>query len=264
SGSTRPRDLPIEGRELKGVHFAMEFLTANTKSLLNSSLADGQCISAHGKDVIVIGGGDTGNDCLGTSVRHGCKSLLNFELLPKPPLERAPDNPWPQWPRVMRTDYGHEEAVGVFGEDPRRYCMLSKRFVDDGHGHVAGIETVRLAREKGEGGRPKMREIPGSEKTYPADLVFIAAGFLGPEETLIEAWDLETDERSNVKAEYGKYATSARGVFAAGDCRRGQSLVVWAIAEGRGAARAVDQYLMGHSDLPAPDAAPTELMSSAG
>jgi glutamate synthase (NADPH/NADH) small chain len=253
TGATRPRDLPIPGRELSGVHFAMEFLLKNTKSLMDSKLEDGQYISAKGKRVIVIGGGDTGTDCIGTSIRHGASSVINFELLPKPPVERAPDNPWPEWPVIFRVDYGHQEAAAKFGKDPREYCVLSKRFIDDGKGRVAGVETVRVEWNKDANGKWQMTEVPGSGAVFEADLIFLAMGFLGPEDTLAEKLGLERDARSNFMAEYGKYATSTEGVFAAGDCRRGQSLVVWGIAEGRGAARAADTYLMGHSDLPAPD-----------
>ena len=251
TGATKPRDLPIPGRELRGIHFAMEFLLKNTKSLLDDDSAFR--ISAKDKRVVVIGGGDTGTDCIGTSLRHGCASLVNFELLPKPPDDRAPDNPWPEWPVIFRVDYGHQEAAAKFGKDPREFRVLSKRFIDDGNGGVAGIETVRVEWQKDADGKWQMTEIPGSEETFDADLVFLAMGFLGPEDTLAEKLGLERDPRSNFKAEYGKYATSIEGVFAAGDCRRGQSLVVWGIAEGRGAARAVDAYLMGSSDLPAPD-----------
>ncbi|MBW2509390.1 MAG: glutamate synthase subunit beta [Deltaproteobacteria bacterium] len=252
-GATRPRDLPIPGRDLEGIHFAMEFLLKNTKSLMDSRLGDGQYISAKGKRVIVIGGGDTGTDCIGTSIRHGCTSLVNFELLPRPPAERAPDNPWPEWPVIFRVDYGHQEAEAKFGKDPREYRVLTKRFLDDGHGHVAGVETVRVEWNRDDEGKWQMSEVPGSEEIFEADMVFLAMGFLGPEDTLAEQLGLERDARSNFKAEYGKYATSTEGVFAAGDCRRGQSLVVWGIAEGRGVARAVDTFLMGSSDLPAPD-----------
>jgi glutamate synthase (NADPH/NADH) small chain len=252
-GATRPRDLPIPGRELDGIHFAMEFLLKNTKSLMDSKLEDGAYISAKGKHVIVIGGGDTGTDCIGTSIRHGCASLVNLELLPRPPVERAPDNPWPEWPVIFRVDYGHQEVAAKFGKDPREYCVLSKRFIDDGSGNVAGIETVRVEWNRDAEGKWQMSEVPGSEEIFEADLVFLAMGFLGPEDTLAEQLGLERDARSNFKAEYGKYATSTKGVFAAGDCRRGQSLVVWGIAEGRGAARAVDAFLMGRSDLDAPD-----------
>ena len=257
-GATVPRDLKIPGRELKGIHFAMEFLHRNTRSLMDSNLSDGQFISAKDKHVVVIGGGDTGNDCLGTSLRHGCASLVNFELLDKPPVNRGADNPWPTWPRILRTDYGHQEAAAVFGHDPRRFSILSKKFIDDGHGHVAGIETVRIewtpapAPAPGSGGRPAFKEIPGSEEVVKTDLVFLAMGFMGPEDTLVPQLGLATDARSNFKAEFGQYATNVPGVFAAGDCRRGQSLVVWAIAEGRGVARVIDEYLMQETSLPAP------------
>jgi glutamate synthase (NADPH/NADH) small chain len=179
--------------------------------------------------------------------------LVNFELLPRPPDERAPDNPWPEWPVIFRVDYGHQESAAKFGKDPREFRVLSKRFFDDGNGNVAGIETVRVEWSKDDAGKWQMTEVPGTEETFEADLVFLAMGFLGPEDTLAERLGLERDPHSNFKAKYGEYATSVDGVFAAGDCRRGQSLVVWGIAEGRGAARAVDTYLMGHSDLPAPD-----------
>ncbi|GAB4195295.1 MAG: glutamate synthase subunit beta [Phycisphaeraceae bacterium] len=262
-GATVPRDLPVPGRELKGIHFAMEFLHKNTKSLLDSGFEDGNYISAKDKHVIVIGGGDTGTDCIGTAIRHGCKSVINFELLPIPPVQRAPDNPWPQWPRIFRVDYGHEEAAAKFGKDPREFCVLTKEFVGDENGHVRAVRTIQVDWKKDENGRFQMSEIPGTEREFKADLVTLAMGFLGPEDTLAEKLDLERDARSNFKAEYGKFATSCEGVFAAGDCRRGQSLVVWAIAEGRGAARCIDQYLMGDSDLPAPRMY-TGQLSSAG
>jgi NAD(P)H-dependent glutamate synthase small subunit len=251
TGATKPRDLPIPGRSLRGVHFAMEFLSANTASLLDSHHADGKFISAQGKRVVVIGGGDTGCDCIGTSLRHGCSQLVNFELLDQPPEERAKDNPWPQWPRIFRSDYGHEEAAEKFGHDPRTYNILSKEFVDDGQGNVTGIKTVRVA-WKVENGKMNMTEIPGSEEIIGADLVLLAMGFLGPEQYVSELLGIETDPRSNYKAQHGPFATNIPGVFAAGDCRRGQSLVVWAINEGRGAARAIDIFLRGHSSLPAP------------
>jgi len=248
-GATKPRDLPIAGRQLQGVHFAMDFLLKSTKSFLDSEFKDGQYISAQDKDVIVIGGGDTGTDCIGTSLRHGCKSLVNFELLDRPPDERAPDNPWPLWPRIYRVEYGHGESATKFGKDPREFSILSKEFIED-NGKVAGIRTVRVKWSKSEDGRFEMQEIPGSEEEWKADLVFLAMGFLGPEETLIPQLGLETDPRSNFKAEFDQYATSVEGVFAAGDCRRGQSLIVWAIREGRDAAREIDRYLMGRTMLP--------------
>ncbi|MCC6680786.1 MAG: glutamate synthase subunit beta [Phycisphaeraceae bacterium] len=263
-GATKPRDLPVPGRELAGIHFAMDFLTANTKSLVESNLEDGNYISAKDKDVIVIGGGDTGADCIGTSLRHGCKSMVNFELLERPPAGRAPDNPWPTWPRIYRTDYAHAESAARFGEDPRKFAIVTKRFIDDGHGRVAGVETANIRWKTGPDGRSSFEEIPGTAKTWPAQLITLALGFLGPEETLVPQLGLETDPRSNFKAEYGDYATSIDGVFAAGDCRRGQSLVVWAIAEGRGAAHTIDRYLMGQSTLPAPDLRRASLISSAG
>jgi glutamate synthase (NADPH/NADH) small chain len=252
TGATNPRDLPIPGRELKGIHFAMDFLRANTKSLLDSSLANGQYISAKNKRVVVIGGGDTGTDCIATSLRHGCTQLVNFELMDRPPEDRSGDNPWPQWPRIFRVDYGHEEAAEKFGKDPREYCLLSKRFLDDGQGNVVGIEAVKVQWAKDQSGRLTMEEVAGSEHVVDADLVLLAMGFLGPEQYIAQALGIEVDSRSNYAAQHGPFATSIEGLFAAGDCRRGQSLVVWAINEGRGAARAIDVYLQGSSILPAP------------
>lgn len=248
-GATKPRDLPIEGRELSGVHFAMEFLHANTKSLLDSNLQDGKYISAEGKKIVVIGGGDTGTDCIGTSIRHGCTGLVNLELLPEPPKTRAMGNPWPQWPRVFRVDYGHQEAVTKFGKDPRTYEVLTKRFIGDENGVVKGLEVVSVKWEKDDSGKFQFKEIPGSLQLIQADLVLLAMGFLGPEETIAEKLGMERDNRSNFKAEYGRFSTSVDGVFAAGDCRRGQSLVVWAISEGRQAAAQVDKYLMQEDDV---------------
>jgi NAD(P)H-dependent glutamate synthase small subunit len=264
-GSTRPRDLPVPGRELEGVHFAMDFLRLATRRVLEDIDAkEGGSLDAAGKRVLVIGGGDTGNDCLGTAVRHGCTDLVNLELLPEPPVERADSNPWPQWPKVHRTDYGHQEAIARFGRDPRRYSTLTKRFIADESGKkLAGVETVRVEWTTDESGKPTFTEVPGSEETIPCELALLAMGFVGPEEGLAEKLGLERDARSNFAAEYGRFATSAEGIFAAGDCRRGQSLVAWAIAEGRGTARAVDEYLMGESCLPAPGVE-TELLSSAG
>ena len=251
-GATKPRDLPIANRYAKGVHFAMEFLTANTKQSVHGDPLGDAFISAEGKDVIVIGGGDTGTDCIATSIRHGCRSLVNFELLPKPPNDRADDNPWPEWPRIFRVDYGHEEAESKFGRDPREYQILSKEFQQDAKGNLTGIKTVQVAWTKKEDGGWSMSEVPGSEKVWPAQLILLAMGFLGPEPYVAESLGLEIDPRSNFQAIHGKFATNIDGVFAAGDCRRGQSLVVWAINEGRGAARAIDLYLEGTSNLPAP------------
>jgi glutamate synthase (NADPH/NADH) small chain len=248
-GATKARDLPIEGRDLKGIHFAMEFLHANTKSLLDSNHEDGRYISARGKDVIVIGGGDTGTDCVGTAMRHGCKSLVQFEILPIPPETRASDNPWPQWPKVYRLDYGQEEAKAVFGADPREYCITTKKFTGNATGNVAELHTMRVEWAR-DNGRVIPKDVPGSQKAFPAQLVLLAMGFLGPENQLLDQLGVEKDPRSNAKAEHGNFATSVPGVFAAGDMRRGQSLVVWAINEGRGAARECDRYLMGDTVLP--------------
>ena len=249
-GATKPRDLPIEGRELGGIHYAMEFLHANTKSLLDSNREDGEYISAKDKHIIVIGGGDTGTDCVGTSMRHGCKTLTQFEIMPRPPDERAVDNPWPEWPNVYLLDYGQEEAKARFGRDPREYLIMTTKFVGDGEGHVAELHTLNCEWTSGDNGRPGPKPIEGTEKVWPADLVLLAMGFLGPEDAVIDQLGVARDERSNARAEHESYATSVRGVFAAGDMRRGQSLVVWAINEGRGAARECDRYLMGETNLP--------------
>ena len=249
TGATQPRNLEAPGRELNGIHFAMEFLTANTRSLLDSNLQDGNYISASGKNVIVIGGGDTGTDCIGTSIRHGCKSLVNFELLPQAPAERAEDNPWPLWPVIHRVDYGHEEGIERFGRDPREYCILTKEFIGDDAGNVKAVKTIE-ARWTRVDGRWNMEEVAGTEKTWEADLVLLSMGFLGPEHYVSNEVGIDYDDRSNYRAEYGSYATSVKGVYAAGDCRRGQSLVVWGINEGREAAREIDRYLMGSTSLP--------------
>ena len=249
-GATHPRDLPIPGRDLKGIHFAMEFLHANTKSLLDSGHADGHYISAADQHVIVIGGGDTGTDCVGTSLRHQCKSLEQFEILPRPPDARQSDNPWPEWPKIYQVDYGQQEAAAQFGSDPRTFEIMTEKFVGDENGHVKELHTVNIEWAHGDNGRPFPQKIPDTEKVWPADLVLLALGFLGPEDTVVEQLGLDRDERSNVKAEHENYATSVEGIFAAGDMRRGQSLVVWAINEGRGAARECDRYLMGTTTLP--------------
>jgi NAD(P)H-dependent glutamate synthase small subunit len=252
TGATNPRDLKIPGRELKGVHFAMEYLTANTKSLLDSNLEDRLFLDAKGRRVVVIGGGDTGADCIGTALRHGCSSLINLELLDQPPAKRASDNPWPTWPKILRTDYAHEESIARFGADPRNYAVVSKEFRANGNGGVGAVKITRIEWQKTDGSAPRMVELDGTAETLEADLILLAMGFLGPEAYVAQKLGVELDGRSNYKAVHGKFATSAPGVFAAGDCRRGQSLVVWAINEGRGAARAVDQFLMGSSLLPAP------------
>ena len=250
TGATVPRDLPVEGRELKGVHFAMDYLTATTKSLLTGEKVPGEYF-AKGKKVLVIGGGDTGTDCIGSALRQGCASVVNFEIMAKPGLGRADGNPWPEFPRVFKIDYGHAEATAVFGKDPREFAISTVRFVDDGEGNVKGVETVRIEQVV-QNGRRSFVPVPGSEETFACDMVLLAMGFLGPESPVVEGLELARDGRSNFLAEEGKYQTSIDGIFAAGDCRRGQSLVVWAIAEGRGAARAIDAYLMGESQLPAP------------
>jgi len=247
TGATRPRDLPIPGRELQGIHFAMDFLTANTKAVLNGS---GDYISADGKDVVIIGGGDTGTDCVGTSVRHGCRSVTQLEIMAKPPMERAANNPWPEWPKVYKMDYGQEEAAAKFGADPRVYLTTATHFEGDENGHVKAVHVVDVEWRKDEKGNFGPQKVAGTERILPAQLVLLAMGFLGPEQPLLDSMGLERDARSNVKADHGRYTTNLPGVFAAGDCRRGQSLVVWAFNEGRGAAKACDTYLMGRSDLP--------------
>jgi glutamate synthase (NADPH/NADH) small chain len=223
----------------------VDFLSSDTHSMLDEDIREAGWVSARHKDVIVIGGGDTGTDCVATSLRHGCNSLVQFEILPELPPRRLPTNPWPEWPRILKLDYGQEEALSTFGKDPRVYCVQTKRFVGDSQGRVHEVHTVRVEVTKDERGGLKFTEIPGSEQRWPAQLVLLAMGFVGPEDTILGQLGVERDARSNVKAEYGKFATSVPGVFSAGDMRRGQSLVVWAIREGRDAARAVDRYLMG-------------------
>jgi glutamate synthase (NADPH/NADH) small chain len=227
----------------------MEFLTTNTKCLLDGTQVPAT-LSAKDRHVVVIGGGDTGTDCVGTSIRQGCLSVTQLEILPKPPATRAPGNPWPEWPKIYRMDYGQEEAAAIFGDDPRVYCTTAKKFIGDDQGRIKEIHTVQIEWALDAAGRYVPKDLPGTEKVIPAQLVLLAMGFLGPEKPLVEALKLATDERSNVKAEYGSFATSVSGVFAAGDMRRGQSLVVWAINEGRAAARACDRFLMGSSNLP--------------
>lgn len=242
-GATAARDLPIEGRSLDGIHLAMEFLSSNTRSFLDSRHADGRFIGARGKNVVVIGGGDTGTDCVATAIRHGAASVVQLEIMPRPPDVRAADNPWPQWPRVYKLDYGQEEAEALWGADPRRYSTKTRRFLDDGRGQVSGIEVVDVEWSRGEDGGPRgPREVEGTSRTIPADLALLALGFVGPERRLLEELGVKLDERGNVATDADMMTTVA-GLFAAGDCSRGQSLVVWAIHEGRKAAQAVDRYL---------------------
>jgi glutamate synthase (NADPH/NADH) small chain len=248
-GATKPRDLPIEGRNLKGVHFAIEYLTGTTKAVLAGDPASA-VITAKGKHVVVIGGGDTGTDCVGSSIRLGCKSVIQIEILPKPPLERTNDNPWPEWPKTLKVDYGQEEAAAKQGADPRTYLTTVKKFIGNAEGAVKELVTVQIKWDKNEKGQFVPVEQAGTEKTIPADLVLLAMGFVGPEQGILDELKLERDARTNIKAEHEKYTTNLKGIFAAGDCRRGQSLVVWAINEGRGAAREADRYLMGSTDLP--------------
>lgn len=250
TGATTPRDLKVNGREYQGIHFAVDFLHMNTKSLLDSNLTDGNYVSAKGRDVIVIGGGDTGTDCVGTAIRHGCKSVLQFEILPRLPVTRQDHNPWPEWPRVLKTDYGQEEASELFGHDPRHYSIMTKQIIGDETGHVKALLTVQVEWQKDGSGRLAPVEVPETEKIWPAQLVLIAMGFSGPEEQLIKKLGIKQDARNNINAPYGAFTTNIQGIFAAGDARRGQSLVVWAINEGRGAARECDKFLRGYSCLP--------------
>ncbi len=249
-GSSNARDIQAPGRDAKGIYFAVDFLKANTKSLLDSGLEDGKYVNTKGKNVVIIGGGDTGNDCVGTAMRHGCKSVTQIEMMPKAPDVRAENNPWPEWPKVCKTDYGQEEAIAVFGHDPRIYESTVKEFLKDKNGNLKGVKIVKLSWEKDEkSGRMAMKEVQGSEKTLPAEVALIAAGFLGCQKYAADAFGVELNERTNVKTSAGKYETSVKNVFTAGDMHRGQSLVVWAIREGREAARAVDESLMGYSNL---------------
>lgn len=249
-GASNPRDVKAPGRDAKGIYFAVDFLKANTKSLLDSGFADKAYVDTKDKDIVIIGGGDTGNDCVGTAVRHGAKSVTQIEMMPKAPDARAQDNPWPEWPKVCKTDYGQQEAIALYGQDPRIYESTVKEFVKDKEGKLTAVKIVRLSWEKDAAtGRMKMKEVPGSEETLPADMVLIAAGFLGAQGYVAESFGVELNERTNVKTESQKYQTSKENVFVTGDMRRGQSLVVWAIREGREAARAVDESLMGYSGL---------------
>jgi glutamate synthase (NADPH) small chain len=248
-GAARPRDLSLEGRSLSGIHFAMDFLHLNTKSLLDSNQRDGRFLSAKDKDVIVIGGGDTGTDCVGTALRQGCSSLVQFEILSKPPEMRTPDNPWPQWPKVYRLDYGQEEAAALFGRDPRTYSIMTKSFVGDNDGRLKGVRTVDIKWSKDENGQFRPVEIAGTERKWRAQMVLLALGFEGLEtEGLLNQIGVELDNRGNVATDEDK-RTNVSKVFAAGDMARGQSLVVWAMADGRRAARGADKFLMGETRL---------------
>lgn len=249
-GASNPRDISVPGRDAKGIYFAVDFLKANTKSLLDSDFEDKKYVDTKGKNVVIIGGGDTGNDCVGTSIRHGCKSVTQIEMMPKAPDTRSASNPWPEWPKICKTDYGQEEAIAVFGHDPRIYESTVKEFVKDKNGSLKAVKIVKLSWEKDPAsGRMKMSEVPGSEQTLPAEIVLIAAGFLGSQKYVTDAFHVDINERSNVKTGVGAYETSVKNVFTAGDMHRGQSLVVWAIREGREAARAVDESLMGYTNL---------------
>ncbi|WP_310602061.1 glutamate synthase subunit beta [Anaerosporobacter sp.] len=249
-GASNPRDINVTGREAKGIYYAVDFLKSTTKSLLDSNLKDGTYISAKDKNVLVIGGGDTGNDCVGTSIRHGAKSVLQLEMMPKLPNTRADNNPWPEWPRVCKTDYGQEEAIATFGYDPRVYQTTVKEFIADETGNVCKAKLVKLeSKFNEEAKRYFMAEVAGSEYEVDVDLVLIAAGFLGTQNYVAEAFGVELSERTNVVTEEGTYKTNIENVFAAGDMRRGQSLVVWAIREGREVAKEVDSCLMGYSNL---------------
>ncbi len=251
-GASNPRDINVPGRDAKGIYFAVDFLKANTKSLLDSDFADGNFVNTKDKNVVIIGGGDTGNDCVGTSIRHGCKSVTQIEMMPKAPKVRGEDNPWPQWPKVCKTDYGQEEAIAVFGHDPRIYESTVKEFVKDKNGNLKAVKIIKLVWEKNpDTGRMEMKEIEGSEQMLPAEIVLIAAGFLGSQKYVTDAFKVEVNQRTNVNTTPGSYETSVKNVFTAGDMHRGQSLVVWAIREGREAARAVDESLMGYTNLAA-------------
>ncbi len=249
-GASNPRDIKVPGRDAKGIYFAVDFLKSTTKSLLDNDLQTGTYISAKDKNVMVIGGGDTGNDCVGTSIRHGAKSVLQLEMMPKLPDSRTEDNPWPQWPRVCKTDYGQEEAIEVFGHDPRVYQTTVKEFISDKKGNLVGAVLVKLKPEKDEkSGRMIMKEVEGSEYRVEVDLVLIAAGFLGSESYVTKAFGVDTDARTNVATAEGSHKTNVENVFVTGDMHRGQSLVVWAIREGRDAAKEVDESLVGYTNL---------------
>ena len=247
-GASNPRDIKATGREADGIYFAVDFLTRSTKHVLTGK-KDGW-VDTKGKNVVVIGGGDTGNDCVGTAVRQGAKSVVQIEMMPKLPDERAANNPWPEWPRVCKTDYGQEEAIAVFGKDPRVYQATVKEFIADKNGKLKKVKLVKLEPKKdAKTGRLNMTEIPGSEFEIPADYVLIAAGFLGTQEYVAKAFGVKLNARTNVETAVGSYKTSVDKVFTAGDMHRGQSLVVWGINEGRHVAKEVDEFLMGYTNL---------------
>lgn len=249
-GSSNPRDITAPGRDAEGIYFAVDFLSRNTKSLLDSDFKDGNYVSAKGKKVIIIGGGDTGNDCVGTCMRHGCKSVTQIEMMPKAPDKRAANNPWPEWPKICKTDYGQEEAIAVFGHDPRIYESTVKEFIKDKNGRLKAVKIVKLAWEKDpQTGRMNSKEVAGSEKIMDCELVLIAAGFLGAQKYITDAFKVELTPRTNVKTEQDSFKTNVKNVFAAGDMHTGQSLVVKAIRQGRECAREVDESLMGYSNL---------------
>lgn len=243
-GAGQPRDIQVEGRDAEGVHFAVDFLSKNTKSLLDNNFKDGKFENPKGKRVVVIGGGDTGNDCVGTCIRHGCKSVVQLEMMPKPPVCRTESNPWPEFPKVLKTDYGQEEAIAVFGNDPRVYQTTVKEILKNKDGKIKGVKTVKVAFEGG-----KLVEDAKSEKIIDADMLIIAAGFVGTRKYVAEAFGVELTQRNTVKTQGEKHLTNVKNVFTAGDMRRGQSLVVWAISEGRACAKEVDSYLMGYTNM---------------
>jgi glutamate synthase (NADPH/NADH) small chain len=249
-GASNPRDIKVPGREAKGIYFAVDFLGKVTKTLLDSNFEKTPYELAKDKHVLVIGGGDTGNDCVGTSIRLGAKSVTQLEMMPKPPVERAANNPWPEWPRILKTDYGQEEAIAVFGHDPRVYQTTVTEFIADKKGNVCKAKIVKLKSQKDEKtGRMMMVPVEGTEEVIPADVVLIAAGFLGSQKYVTDAFKVALTGRTNVETKPEAYETSVPRVFTAGDMHRGQSLVVWAIREGREAARAVDESLMGYTNL---------------